>query len=131
MLTRSQNFESLFKAGFHLGKISSGQERTGKFPSSCELSVGTNDSNTKETFLSVPVLRKVFLSGNQPLTIVVYFVSVRIFITWKVVKVKLAINLNLGKRYDELRTEKAKQSYRPTLRYFAISNRGINTINSS
>ena len=25
-------------------------------------------SNTKETFLSVPVLRKVFLSGNQPFT---------------------------------------------------------------
>ena len=34
---------------------------------SCELTVGTNGSNTKETFLSVPVLRKVFLSGNQPL----------------------------------------------------------------
>ena len=40
-------------------QFSSGRE--GKFPLSCEL------SNTKETFLSVPVLRKVFLSGNQPL----------------------------------------------------------------
>ena len=35
-------------------------------PLSCELSVGTNGSNTKDTFLSVPVLRNVFLSGNQP-----------------------------------------------------------------
>ena len=37
------------------------------YPLSCELSDGTNDSNTKETFLSVLVLRKIFLSGNQPL----------------------------------------------------------------
>ena len=34
---------------------------------SCELSVGTNGSNTKESFLSVIVLWKVFLNGNQPL----------------------------------------------------------------
>ena len=33
----------------------------------CELLDGTNGSNTKETFLSVLVLRKEFLSGNQPL----------------------------------------------------------------
>ena len=43
--------------------------RRKKFPLSCKLSVGTNGSNTKETFLSVPVLRKVFLSGNQPLQV--------------------------------------------------------------
>ena len=61
--------QSLLKAGFHSGYFSSGRERTGKFPLSCELSVGTNGSNTKETFLSIPVLRKVFLSGNQPLVI--------------------------------------------------------------
>ena len=33
---------------------------------SCELLVGTNGSNTKETLQYVPVLRKVFLSGKQP-----------------------------------------------------------------
>ena len=47
--------------------LKTGSERTEKFPLSCELWVATNSSNTTETFLSVPVLRKVFLSGNQPL----------------------------------------------------------------
>ena len=36
-----------------------------KFPLSCELLVGTNGSNTKETFLS-------WESGNQPLTFILF-----------------------------------------------------------
>ena len=52
---------------------------------SCELLVGTNISNTKETFLSVPVLRKVFLSGNQPIVINIprfFFASLSILVSF-------------------------------------------------
>ena len=56
---------------------------------SCELSVGTNGSNTKETFLSVPVLRKVFLSGNQPLAvpIVYYFALLFVFVFFNMLSI--------------------------------------------
>ena len=54
--------DSYVKAGFPLGIISgNGQESFLCLASS--RSVGPNGSNTKETFLSVPVL-SVFLSGN-------------------------------------------------------------------
>ena len=56
------------KAGFHSGQDDFPQAGNGQESFLC-LSVGTNGSNTKETFLSIPVLRKVFLSGNQPLVV--------------------------------------------------------------
>ena len=50
-----------------LGKLSSGRERTETFPLSCELSVGTNAlTQRKLSCPLIPVLKKVFLSGNQP-----------------------------------------------------------------
>ena len=54
----------LSKASFHSGKLSMDWNGQENFSLSCELWVGTNDSNTKKNVLVHSNPQIIFLSGN-------------------------------------------------------------------